>query len=182
MKELFEKISKEENGELSINFGPSYSKLITFSQFLDDDNTGKKVTSLSMEINYRNQTITVSNKMGIHQGELKCILEQKLKLPDFNVSTRNWFYRVLKKSFNLLKVECDDKIFKDFVQAQLLNLELEGIARGSKFEPIIKGNKKDVYEISTVYNLLFAKKKEVIRPLINFNKLLIDFCLDNKRE
>ena len=53
---------------------------------------------------------------------------------------------------------------------------LEVIARNNLFTPIIE-NKKTV---KTDFSLSFEDRKKVLKPMIQFYKDLIDFCIQHK--
>ena len=69
-----------------------------------------------------------------------------------------------------------DKNFTNHFENILSKLNLEAIANTTQFEPTITGIIKDnFYEINTIYYLGFSHKKEVLRPLIELYKALIDY-------
>ncbi len=175
MIEVFQEISREENCELKVKHGSSFSKIISFSPFTDEYK-GRKIKFLSLRINYRNQIIDVLNEIGdIKLGKINCTLTKKLKLPEFKIGNRNRFLNLINRNVNLLKINCDNKDFENYIQNSLIELGLEEIAEDSQFEPTINGKQKENYEVTTIYSLSFDRKKDVIKPLINFYKSLIDF-------
>ncbi len=178
MLETFKEISKEEDCELKVNYESSFSQLITFSPFLDE-NEGKRIKSLLLQIKYRNQIIQVLNKTGdTNLGEIKCNLSKGTELAEFKVTNRNRLLRLVNRKINLLKINCAEKKVEGYIQDKLLDSKLEEIARSSQFEPIIIGIQKDSFEITTNYSLVFSRKNDVIRPLIKFYKSLIDFKMN----
>ncbi len=172
---LFEEISKEEDCELRLTYGASYSKLITFSPFYDE-NKGKKIKSFQLLLDYRGQQIRVENKVGdVHMGLIECKMLSRNKLRAFKIKNQTGLKRLINRENGGLSISCEDKKTKDYIQSKLIEFGLEDIAKESQFEPLIIGLAKDKFELSTAYSLQFSKKREVIRPLIKLYKSLVDY-------
>lgn len=174
MENLFNKLSIEENGECHITYKQSYSPFV-MSPFSKIKN-GLQIKSLTLNVPYKGQTIQVIYSLSnIQTGIVSCTLEKGLDLPEFHIVARSHYWRLFNKKKNILKVECSAQNFSKILIAKLATLQIEETARNFQFEPTILGKKaNNQYELKTSYHLAFPNKKEILRPIIDFYKCLID--------
>ncbi len=175
MEELFREISREEGVELTLKRETSYSPFIMSP--LTRKPNGTQIKSLSLPLKYKQQLIEVTYKLSNDQmGILTCKMEIGEKLPTFQIRNSNPYWRLINRRLKALPIKSDDKKFTNHFENILSKLNLEAIANTTQFEPTITGTRKDkVYEINTIYYLGFSHKKEVLRPLIELYKALIDY-------
>jgi len=178
LKKVFEGISKEENCKLTVIHEPAFSKLITFSPFMDE-NKGERIKSLELEIEYKNQLIIVTNEIGDAQvGKFRCKIDLNSAIPNFSLTTRSHYLRLLNPGLSTIKISCKDSEFKEYISQKLSQHNIESIARSSQFFPKMNAVQNDRYEISLDYSLIFNQKKEVVKPIIEFYKSLIDYIVE----
>ena len=180
MEELFKKLSIEENCNYDVAYEKSYSPFIMSP--LTRKVNGLQIKSLRLEVTHKNQVIQIIYKLSNNQtGLLSCKLEERFRLPKFRVTYRSHFWRIFNKNKNLLKVECAENNFSKFLQEKLSSLQIEETARKFLFEPTLLGSKENNhYELKTSYHLAFPDKKNILRPLIDFYKCLIDYAIMNQ--
>lgn len=175
MEKIFREISNQENCKLEIEHEASWSKLISFSPFLDENN-GLRINSLKLRIEYRNQMIILENRIGDdHVGKMKCSVNSRVDISNFKIKNRSHYLRLLNSKLDILKIQCDNVLYKEYLKNKLDELGLEEIAKESQFRPSIIGFQGSNYQITMDYSLSFKKKKEVLRPLIELMKSIIDY-------
>ena len=174
MEDLFKKLSEEVHGDYEVTYEKSYSPFIMSP--LSRIENGVQIKSLALNIPYKGTAIEVIYKLSNDQvGVLSTKLEKGVALPEFQITNRSHFLRLLNKRLNILKVECGDNGFKTFLTKQLWDLKLEELARNVQFEPAIKGSiKSGYYELETTYHLAFPDKKTVLPMMIALYKALIN--------
>ena len=95
---------------------------------------------------------------------------------NFSIETKNHFLSLFSKKKETFKVKSENLSLIDFIELNKNFLLLKEIAKKTKFEPFIEGTvKNDYYSITVEYSLLFTERRDVLRPLINFYKELMDY-------
>jgi hypothetical protein len=168
----FEKLALEEGIEVEKKYESASSKLITFLD-MADYNDDLRVKSLSLKIPYKNNIICVHYEVGdIKLGRIESAFSEINKLPQFDITTRSHFKRLIFRNKNILKVNSKKEKFKKRLEKLLSETELELIARKTLFLPETKSIN---YNIKTEFSLSFDDNLEVLMPLISFYKSLIDW-------
>lgn len=180
MEELFRNISDEEGVELVLKHETLFSPFV-MSPFTRKPN-GTQIKSLSLNIQYKRQLIEVIYKLSNDQaGILSCKISSSKNLPEFQIKNTNPYLRFINSKLKALSIKSEDEVFTNHFENVLSKINLEKIARTVQFEPRITGsNNKNIYEINTAFYLGFSQKKEVLRPLIELYKALIDYGLGSE--
>ncbi|WP_138433926.1 hypothetical protein [Winogradskyella algicola] len=182
-KNIFEKqfqdLAIQEGVALKIKYEPGYSKLITFAP-MTDYNDNLRVKSFTLDLPYKSHTIYISYEVGdLKLGHIVSELKETT-ISSFKIYAQSHFWRIFNNKSNILKIVTSDKKLKQSLEKMLLNIELESIARKSQFSQIIKGYRtKNHFKITTEFPLSFDAKLEVLLPIINFYKGLIDDFISN---
>ena len=169
MKPVFRQIAAEENGQY---------------QFRDQKFRGGlrmsiiPITHHELIVQYQSFPIIVNYELGnFNMANFYCELTQLDHLPLFTVSKRSFFQRLFnRKKLNVLKINCEDASFKDYLQKKLLELDLENFARNSQFDPDIRLiHSGGISELKTKFYLGFEDKHRVIQPILRFYEAVIDW-------
>lgn len=168
MKEIFAAIAKQENG---------YYEVID-SKY--DGSGGSKVfvSYYNLEIDYKAHHIHIKYEMGNHNiAKIAMELLPGEMLPEFTITNRSHYYRLFHRKANILKVETGNITFKKYIEDLLISTNLEMLARGNLFEPVIgiSRQEKTTKILTTEFHLVFENKKDVLYALIAFYKSIVDW-------
>ncbi len=180
-EDQFEDLASREGVELQKEYESGYSKLVTFMPMADYNND-LRVKSYHIDIPYKNQLISIRYEVGDAQlAHFNCNFQNGLNPGAFAIGHRNHFIRLLFNKKNILKVYSEDNTFKAQIESALHKCGLEEIARKSLFAPEIRGGENDSYHLTAKYSLSFENKKEVLKPMIDFFKNIIDSASEKLR-
>lgn len=169
IKSTFEKLAEEENGQFHEQNKKYYGRGMSHAP----------VSKYLLKVVYRDQEVSVLYELGNYNlAKVECILSSGLGVPEFRIKTKGQFWLIFNKTKDKFEIECENSNFKEWLLNRLKILGLDRISRDSLFEPKIFGRKEEGgFEIVTKYHLEFSNKENVIRPLIEFYKALIDYAL-----
>jgi hypothetical protein len=168
MKEVFAAVAEQEKGEFD------------FTEAVFNGHRGSKVfvTYYRLELDYKGNIITINYELGNHNmAKIELEIKNTEVIPQFLVTNRSQYYRLLYRKANILKVECDDVFFKRFIKGLFYSTGLELIARDNLFEPRIRTSLTDngIKILVTDFNVAFSDKKDALLALIDFYKCIVDY-------
>ena len=180
-EEQFNKVATNEGIELKKEYEPGFSKLNTYypvEYYSVDPQDDLYVKKLGLDIPYRKHIIKVEYNVGYAKtANFHCEFDNGKEIENFKINYRSQYVRLLFKK-NILKVNTIDANLKSFLASKLIENKLEFIARESMFTPEIEWNRLKSNKLKAHFSLSFENKKEVLEPMINFYKDLIDLTLD----
>ncbi len=167
MKPVFTRIAVEEGGHYQFRD----------EKYWGGDMSVIPITYHKLVVPIKDAHVIVDYELGNHNmASFFCELSDFNPIPSFTISYRSPYRRLFNKKLNALKVNCEDTHFKNYLQQELIELELEHIARDSQFEPNIKLIHSDTSaELKTRYYLGFKYKHRVIQPLLRFYEAVIEW-------
>ena len=171
MDKVFRKIAEEENALYS-NQSEKYNKVLGS---LRPDNL------YHLEIPYKGATIYLTNVVEfLAIGEVYVHLPKKPKDQEFEINTRSHIIQLLVPNKNQIRIKTKFKKLKSLLKNSMAYFRMQKLIDKTQFEPLIYGKNKDgVFIIKTEYNLAFKRRDEVLRPIIQFYKELIDLYSEN---
>lgn len=168
MKEILAAVAEQEKGEFD------------FTEAMFNGFRGSKVfvTYYLLKLDYKGNTITMNYELGNHNmAKIEMEIKNTEAIPQFLVTNRSQYYRLLYRKANILKVECNDVVFKKFIEELFCSTNLELIARDNLFEPKIRCSLADngIKTLVTDFNIAFSDKKGALLALIDFYKSIVDY-------
>lgn len=170
LDKLFKDIATEENATLEI-----------LEKVLDTgDGSRLPYYVYLMHLTYKGASIKFINNVGTQfYGYVTCDFQETLKNLDFEITTRSHFISLFKKNNERIKLITKSAKVNSFLKQSSAFRELTKISNHTAFEPWLIGqNIDDKYNITTKYSLQFEGWKQSIRPMLRFQKELIDYFKD----
>ena len=168
MKEILAAVAEQEKGDFD------------FTEAMFNGFRGSKVfvTYYRLKLDYKGNTITINYELGNHNmAKIEMEIKNTEAIPEFLVNNRSQYYRLLYRKANILKIECNDVVFKKFIEELFFSTNLELIARDNLFEPKIRCSLTDngLKTLVTDFNVAFSDKKGALLALIDFYKSIVDY-------
>lgn len=166
MKEKFNKISKEVNGTFK------------FTEKTQSSGVGVKdyQAIYSLDFEYDNEIILLRNYMGLKSyGTIESNLSSINNDLVFNIETKSPLNRLFSFSKEIYTISAKDKEVAEKITSDSAFNHLMDLASRTRFEPSIAGSLNEgKFNIRTEYHLLLPERQEILEPLIEFHKFLID--------
>jgi len=136
-----------------------------------------EITEHFLKVNYKSHIIHVYYELGYsYYGKIRCNFQKGHDLPEFKLLVNNHYKRLFSRKMKSLKVKSNDYVFKRFLELKLQEFGIEKIANLNKFTPRVElVNIKNEYCLYTSYSLDFPDIDEIILPIINLYKSIIDY-------
>jgi hypothetical protein len=161
-KSFFETLAEQENGKLTIN-----SENVS-------TNIGAKSPSIiyKLRLNYKECEIIINYKTGTSfVGNINCKLSKNIKATPFEINTISQLKSLFYRKNNRFKIITKKEYFYNF----LINNEplkyLNQVSIKENFTPIIIC---ETNNIDCEFHLEFKNPTQVVKPLIEFLKNVID--------
>jgi hypothetical protein len=172
MKEVFREIAKKENGKLFIK-----DEIVSMGMGERSPNAIYTIRLL-----YRDVEITVLNEVGTTAiGTITCQFPFDIDVPIFELETRSNFFTLFRGQQNRFRITCKNTKFRNYLWEQISNPDILNFVKKYQFEPYLEC-RESIGEktMKTEYNLLFEDWPIVISPLLNLNKRIIDWVMDQQ--
>lgn len=166
MEDVFKAIANE--------IGCEYSK--KDEKYLLPTGSSLPISTYKLTVSHKGNTFWLKNTFGnSDRGELELYLPKLSGRSEFEITTKSHFMTLFSKKKQRLNISCEDETIV-YILTRALNASwLNEYLQKAAFDPYIKGENVDgKFRIRTEYHLIFEGKHEVIKPLINFYKTLIE--------
>lgn len=166
MKEEFSVLSILENGTFKTS---NFVHSLTFGA------RGFQST-YHLSFKYRGEKITINNLLGSQSyGEVIVELSDTKDNMNFSIETKSSFISLFSLKKGRFNIQSKNNELKSFLNTNSQLKTLHAIIEDTQFEPNFYGEKtKNGYLLKTEYHLQFPERSEVLQPLIDFYKALID--------
>ncbi|GER59737.1 hypothetical protein [Patiriisocius marinus] len=128
-----------------------------------------------VKFNYKDHNFSVMNSTGnSFVGIITCNFSSTLKVTDFKIDTISHFKNLFLRRKSRFKITAKNENIKSFLLANKSFIKLELIAKKGAFDPLIVCEFNESKSISTKYHLEFDDWTDVVEPIIELYKNLID--------
>lgn len=167
MEHIFEEIAKEQN----TTYTPQRSVYYAGSEGNDFQNHYR------LDIKHKGETIIVTNMLGAQSyGRINLEINNSTFQYPFKITTIDHLEALIFFKKDRMKIKCKDISLKVFLDRSQDLDDMKYFLKATTFSPTIEGKFKDgTYTILTEYHINFPERGEVIRPLIDLYKSLIDY-------
>ncbi len=166
IKTFFKELAEKEGGKFS------YSD--------EDISIGMGVRSPSVifqvKFDYKGNEFLIDNRTGTNfVAKIICKVSPELRHVNFSLESRSPLSSLFSRNKSKFKISCTNQNFLHFLNTDKSLNKIGEIAQKTKFHPEIKcnGENRNV-EIVSKYHLEFEDWTQVIEPLIQFYKNVID--------
>ena len=167
IKTYFKEIAERENGKF----------------YFKDENvvihiTGARTPNVIFQIKfkYKGNKIVIKNRTGTNYiGSIICDFTSHLQIVEFKINSRSHLSNLFTRKKSRFIILCENKNFVHFLNTNMAFKKLSEIANKTNFTPEVDCIKKDKSgKITTNYHLEFDDWTQVIEPMIDFYKNIID--------
>ncbi|WP_298321387.1 hypothetical protein [uncultured Aquimarina sp.] len=164
-KKLFKELAEKENGKF---------------YYQDNDIAiGGGVRSpnviFKIKFKYKDNEFTIINRTGTaYVGTISCELSKDLQPIEFELNTISHLKNLFLRKKSRFKINTHNRNLKDFLSKNSSLKLLSKIADKEDFSPIITCQNDCSWEITTKYHLEFDNWTQVLEPIIELYKELID--------
>ncbi|WP_034057304.1 hypothetical protein [Lacinutrix jangbogonensis] len=124
---------------------------------------------------YKDNQFSIFNSTGTSfVGEIACEFSSTLKPIEFELNSISYFLNLFLRRKNRFKIKSDNENIKHFLSKSEAMKKLILIAKKEAFNPFIVCEIEKNKRISTKYHLEFDDWTQVIEPIIELYKELID--------
>ncbi|WP_290701839.1 hypothetical protein [Lacinutrix sp.] len=164
-KSFFKELTKKENGKFDF-----HDKDIGLGGGVRSPNVIYKV-----EFKYKENEFTIINRTGTaYVGNINCKLSKTIQPIEFELNTISHLKNLFLRKKSRFKIITDNKNLDSFLRKNNALKLLIKIANKENFSPLIRCKKDELWSISSEYHLEFDNWTQVIEPIIEFYKNLID--------
>jgi hypothetical protein len=165
IKGFFKKLAEKENGDfylhdkdMSIGFGVRSPNII-----------------FKVKFNYKDNEFTIVNRTGAANfGSITCVLSKKSQPIDFEINTISHLKNVFLRRKSRFNIKSDNTNLADFLKNNTALKLLSEVADKENFSPIMTYELDGSRAISSKYHLKFKNWTQVVEPIIELHKNLID--------
>jgi len=173
MKEVFEQIALEENAQLQIasdkHMAPSLHSGVGGTIF---------TTVYTLDVEYKGYLIKVVNELGGQDvASVVCELPEQPNHNELEIMTKGGLFQIFSpKHLLCFSVKSRNQNLKASIESSNVLFRLGDLVKSTRFDPITIGKNRDgLYKLSMHYHLLFKERENVVRPIIDFYKQLINY-------
>lgn len=166
MHKVITDIANKENGTLWIeNFQSIYT-----------NGSRSPSSKYTIKVDYKDIEIMLFNTIGtVSNGKIICELNLLKQYPTFEILTKSHFESLFLGKNSRLKIKCQSKRLKTALKREFQKSAINHFFEHTRFEPYIFSKiKNDKYIITTTYDLEFEGWQDIISPLFEFYRILID--------
>ncbi len=128
-----------------------------------------------LTLEYKGNKISIINRTGTtYVGNITCKLSETIQPLEFELSSISHFKNLFLKRKNRFVIKTKNKSLASFFRKNTSLNKLGKIAQKENFSPLITCKEGEYWTIETKYHLEFDNWTEVIEPLIELYKNLID--------
>ncbi len=166
IKTEFKRIAANENGEF----------FYKDEDIAVGDGTRSPNVEFVIKFDYKEIPITIYNTTGTqYLGKIYCDLPLQTQSADFKLHTRSHLGNLFYRSKSRYIIKCKSNNLNHFLRTNTAIKKLSTISNETNFDPYIAGkNSNRIYKLTCSYYLGFDDWTQVLEPLIEFYKALID--------
>ena len=171
MHNIIKDIANKENGTLWIED----------SKEIYTNGSRSPSSTYTIKVEYKGQDIILFNTIGsVTSGKIICELNSNQQFPTFEILTKSHFESLFLGKNSRLKIKSNSKRLKIALKREFQKSTISHFFEHTRFEPYIFSEiKNNKYIITTTYNLEFEGWFNVISPLLEFYRTLIDLYNDD---
>ncbi len=164
-KEFFRKLAEKENGKFYF-----HDENIALPNGVRSPNVTFKVL-----FDYKANKFEIENRTGTaYVGIINCKLTPTLQPIEFNIETISHLKNLILRKESRFRIKSDNKNIVYFLTKNDSLKDLSKVANKENFSPLMTCEKKDNWNITTKYHLEFDNWTDVVEPIIELYKNLID--------
>jgi hypothetical protein len=172
MRDILRDITESENGLLSINETTVLTG-IQVGAYGDQEN-------YHIKLDYKGSSIEINARIGVQSScSVNCFIATQKENTDFEIESRDHLFILFSKNKTRLRIKCNNTQLRHFLEVNSILIELEKMAKETKFEPYIIAAKTEGYlKLTAEYHLEFPQRDMTFKPLVQLFKDLIDYFLN----
>lgn len=134
------------------------------------------LTKYIISFHYNEVDIIVQYNLGLQEvGMVSCQFNCEIDDLEFKVDERRYIARLMSKYSEILYLKSNNDKFQSLMEQSRVFHNLNRLAKEDSFQPFVVGKETEgQIHIRTEYHLDFINRRQVVEPLIEFYKYLID--------
>ena len=165
--DFFKNLAEKENGKFYFSDGNM--------SFTD----GSRIPDVTYQVKfvYKGNKFELNNRTGVSfEAQCYCNLNDNLKPSEFEIECISHFKKLFLRKQHRLKIKSEDPALHSFIVNNKYFKQLGELGVKEDFSPAISCSKSDAgnWYLTATYHLEFNNYTQVISPLIDFYKSVID--------